>query len=116
MNSATNARYGYDALNRGVTTTNALGQVSTVVYDATGNVVNVIDTAGNKGTMTYDALNRMVTSTNPLGLTTTMAYDTASNVISVTNARGYTTTYSYDALNRANQTQDANGQLGDSRI
>jgi RHS repeat-associated protein len=103
--------FAYDALNRRTQVTDALNDLSTVVYDATGNVVNTIDALGNKGTFTFDALNRPVTSTNPLGFTTTLAYDAASNVLAVTNPRGYTTSFAYDALNQRTQTTDALNNL-----
>jgi YD repeat-containing protein len=50
--------YGYDALNREVTMTNALGGVTMTVYDADNNVTSVTDPVGNKTQYSYDALNR----------------------------------------------------------
>jgi RHS repeat-associated protein len=95
----------YDAMNRAISVQNPAG-TATTVYDAASNVVNTIDANNNKATLAYDALNRMTTSTDPLGNVTTTVYDAASNAVSLTDPDNNTTTFVYDVLNRLTQQTD----------
>ena len=51
-------------------TIDALGNLTTTLYDANGNVTSVTDADNNVTTFAYDALNRKSGETTPLGKTT----------------------------------------------
>ena len=55
----------YDALNRLVTETDALGNTRSLEYDAVGNPVKEIDARLNTRSLAYDARNRLVTKHRP---------------------------------------------------
>jgi RHS repeat-associated protein len=100
--------YSYDALNRQMGETEAVGtpvqRTTNTVYDADGNITETIDALGRITTYSYDALNRQTGETEAVGTpvqrTTTTVYDADDNVIETIDALGRVTTYSYDALNR----------------
>ena len=90
----------------------ALARTSYTAYDADNNVISTTDALGNKTTMTYDLLNRLVATTTPTQAgpsTTSQTYDANGNVLSVTDGDGNTTTYTYDILNRQTSMTDAQG-------
>jgi RHS repeat-associated protein len=98
-NNTTNS-FGYDALNRTISSTNGLGYANTFVYDAVGNLIAKVDAAGGITRFSYDALNWLATTTNALGYATSHAYDPVGNIIGETDANGHTSTFAYDCLNR----------------
>ena len=77
-----------DALNRVVQVNDAIGGLTTTVYDAASNVQAIVDPDGNRTTYTLDALNRVIQETDPLGHNTTLAYDAASRLTSTTDRNG----------------------------
>ena len=103
----------YDALNRLVDTTDALGGQTKVAYDGNGNVVKHTDALGHTTTYAYDSMNRVVDTKDALGVDTQRTYDAFGNVVSSTVASGTTaartTTYVYDLDNRLTSTADALG-------
>jgi len=101
----------YDLLNRNVQTQDALGNLSTVVFDAAGNVIAQIDARGNATSMIYDALNRVVAVTDALNHTVTTVFDAAGNVIRTVDALGNAVTATYDSLNRRVTVQDPGGGI-----
>ena len=58
-----------------LTTTNALGQATTLTYDERGNLTSVADPLGHVQRYTYDAHGNVVTSTDAAGNTTTSSFD-----------------------------------------
>ncbi len=86
----------YDSGNRVQTTTDPLGNKSTVVFDINGNPVQVLDAAGHLTTRTFDAAGNTLTDTDPLGNTTTRTYDNRSNMLTMTDPLGHKTTFTYD--------------------
>jgi RHS repeat-associated protein len=88
---------------------NALGHVSTTVYDAAGRAAAALDPLGFRTTLAYDAANRPVAQTDPLGHRTTSVYDAAGRLIATVNPLGARTTFSYDAAGRQQAILDANG-------
>ncbi|PRX49389.1 RHS repeat-associated protein [Prauserella shujinwangii] len=89
------------------TTTNALGEVSTVVYDERGQVTEATDAGGATTTMAYDVFGRPMESTTPKDqaageLITTPApvYDANDNVTKATAPNGAVTTATYDAADQ----------------
>ena len=103
--------YGYDALNRQVTTIagygSAVQQTSTVGYDAASNAITSTDALSLTTTMTFDALNREISVLDPANDLSTTVYDSASNVLATVDANHDRTTYGYDALNRQVTETDA---------
>ncbi len=102
----------YDELDRMVSSTDTLGNVTEFFYDSRGNQVRSIDPLGNVTHMEYDIHNRGIeeqrelTETGLGGSTVTdtanirFKYDKNSNLITVIDAQGRRTKYTYDALNR----------------
>ena len=99
----------YDQLDRVVSTTDALGKVSTTVYDAGGQVLSSADPLSNITQFQYDAGGRATITTDALGGTTEQTYDSAGNLASSKDPLGQTTAYSYDAMGRRTTTTLATG-------
>jgi YD repeat-containing protein len=91
----------YDALNRTVAAVDALGKVASTVYDAAGRTQATIDQAGFISTTVYDGAGRAIASVDPIGNRTSMGYDSAGRIVATTNALGYTWTTLLDAAGRA---------------
>jgi RHS repeat-associated protein len=111
--------FTYDALNRLISETDAMGHVTQYTYDELGNQSTVIDANGATITYQYDELNRLVLIDYPepdanvsftynaigqqlsmvdgLG-TTTWQYDALGRTVSVTDPYGAVVGYSYDAV------------------
>ena len=66
-------------------TTDALGQTSTTVYDAVGNVLKVTDRNGHVTTDAYDAINRPIQKQVAGGPTVNYTYDNLDQVTGVSN-------------------------------
>lgn len=87
----------------------ALGRITRFNYDSAGNVIEAIDSAGNKSTFTYNAQGQVLTATNALGKKADYTYDTNHNLTKVVDPLGSQTLYAYDTLARLMQVTDANG-------
>ena len=121
--------FTYNTLHRPLTTTNEVGRVTTMTYDAYGNMLTRADNAGNTWTYTYtsrglvnietspdpdgagsfaayvtdndyDSYGRITTKTLPNSSTLTYTYNSSDLVATATNELGYVTSFSYDALDR----------------
>jgi len=101
--------FRYDAAGRQTETVHADGTNDLRDYDAEGLLVAVTDRAGRVTTFSYDASGRLVTTEYPDGATTSSAFDDAGRLVASTDARGSTTTYVYDAAARRTQVIDALG-------
>jgi RHS repeat-associated protein len=88
--------FGYDALNRLISTTNALTGTTRYEYDAVGNRIIVTDVLTRATRYEYDQLNRLITTTLPDGSWTVNTYDAAGNRVRVTDALGHATVYTYN--------------------
>ncbi len=99
----------YDADNRVIASTDALGNVSRTSYDVNGRVIAQTDALGRVTTLAYDALGNLASTTYPDGTVETQTYDFNNNVLSKTDVAHRTTTYVYDELNRQVMTTAANG-------
>ena len=107
--------YGYDALNRLITTTYPTSPTTTSskTYDFRGNVVTETDQAGHVTKHVYDLAGRQTSVTQAYGTsnatTTTYAYDDAGRKTSETDALSHTTTYAYDAAGNLTGVSGVNG-------
>ncbi len=74
--------------------------VSQRTYDNAGNVLTSTDALGNVTTYTYDNLNRLKTQTDARGGVVTYAYDNMGNLTSITDERNHITSFEYDGMDR----------------
>jgi RHS repeat-associated protein len=103
--------YTYDALNRPLTESDDLGQVSSTSYDANGNVLSKTDANGNTTAYVYNTLNFLTREERPEGRNIVYAPDLFGNVLSKTDANGVAYSYVYDELNRLTSETHPNGSL-----
>ncbi|GKS92669.1 hypothetical protein AVTE2539_24910 [Acidovorax sp. SUPP2539] len=118
-------RHGYDLLGRRVSTTDALGYVTTQAYDAAGNLTRRVEFASAQSTAAsvpntaggdrvtdygYDLLNRKTTETRR-GVAYTAANAGAGSIGDVLQEKtgDLVTQYAYDALGNLTRTTDAMG-------
>jgi large repetitive protein len=128
----------YDALNREIATTDALGRTTQTIYDKLGRVVEVIlpdatptdltdnprtkaeydkvgrvvksiDELGRFSEYQYDAAGRTTWMKDALGNKSSYTYSTTGRRLTETNALGQTTKYIYDNLSRFIATEFADG-------
>ncbi len=78
------------------TVTNAVGNTSTLNYDAAGRLIGIIDAAGKETTMTYDEVDNLISVKDPLGNIKSFTYNSHNDKLSETDARGNTTYYTYN--------------------
>jgi len=96
----TNA-FGYDSASRRVAATNALG-VSGVqsafayVYDASGNMTNMVDSLGRSTTNVFDAERRLVEVRLANGTSAKSKYDAVGRVYETIDAAGIITRFGHD--------------------
>ena len=101
--------FGYDAVNRQMTSTNGSGDVTFTRYDPVGNILTVAAPNGNITTNTYDSLNRLIQVDDKIGPVASYTYDAVGNRLSVTDGNTNTIHYAYDVLNRLVVATDAMG-------
>lgn len=102
------------------TTTDPLGRITSLTYDAVGNV-QTSSAEGNDNnsatdqttTFSYDLMNRLLTVTDADNQTTAYDYDAHGNLIMVTDAKtpAGITQFAYDEFDRLSQTTDPLGHL-----
>jgi RHS repeat-associated protein len=104
----------YQIDNRGLVTsvTDARGKVTTMAYDAAGNLIARTTPMGEKTTYAYDQTGRLISTTEPLGNQTRFAYDNLDR-LRKTFAPGKKnpSTTEYDDLGQVVKTSDP---LGDA--
>jgi RHS repeat-associated protein len=105
--------YAYDAVNRQTAMTEAVGtsvqRTTQQSYDAVGNVTTSTDALNNVSTSVYDKLNRETVSIDPLGHRVTTTYDAVGDTSTRTDPLGKVVTYSYDVRHRQVATTDPLG-------
>ncbi len=101
------ADYGYDKLQRLLSTTQDLGGINAVTaygYDRAGNLATVTDPNNGATVHVHDDLGNLLATNSPDTGTTLYTHDEAGNILGRTTASGtseaVTLAYSYDALNR----------------
>ncbi|MGE7155978.1 hypothetical protein ACQKJ1_19815 [Methylorubrum rhodesianum] len=88
---------------RPTSVTAATGVVSNYAYDPRGRLTSIIVNPGSAQTvwtMTYTAAGDLATLVEPQGATTTLTYDADRRVTQISNGLGETTTYTYNALGK----------------
>lgn len=94
---------GYDALDRVTSVTQMLGStplVTTLQYDAEGNLQRLTNPSGNAWQWIYDAMNRVIEAKNPLLQSAFYTWDLNGNLLSWTDRLRQKGEYTYDAFNR----------------
>src|SRR5207244_2353619 len=103
----------YDAVDRVIRGTDAVGQLRDYTYDPNGNLVRESLVAGttvvDDRTATYDLSDRKITQADAGGFITNSQYDAAGNLIALTNPDGYTLRFEYDPANRVISAIDQEG-------
>jgi YD repeat-containing protein len=102
----------YDLDRRTVSSTDANGRRTTLVYDDRGNVTSVTDARGKTVTMLYDQNDNVTSVTDADGFKTAMEYDANANLTRVTNALGASAVYEFTPQNRIASITDALGRKG----
>ncbi|MCC6231852.1 MAG: hypothetical protein IT580_04370, partial [Verrucomicrobiales bacterium] len=98
--------FEYDGLNRLTVRIDQAGVRTRLVYDAVGNLTDVISADGRTTHYDFDGLRRQVRMVDSDGATTSLFYDAVGNLLRQTgprsNAEGgpYVFEYSYDRLSR----------------
>ena len=88
-----------DSLDRPSILYNASGvQVSGLVYDGNGNVININDPVSGSTSKYYDALDRLTSVTQPVAGTIQYKYSVFPAPTAVVDARNLTTTYVYNGF------------------
>jgi RHS repeat-associated protein len=83
--------------------------VTTRRYDARGNLVEVRDPLGNAWTWTFDSLGRQTQQLDPDSGKTDYTFDAAGRLLTQTDAKGQVTTLAYDPAGRLASRSNAAG-------
>ena len=95
--------FEYDALNRLVKTTDALGNVVVRKYDDRDNLIYLQDPNEGNTFYDYDKNDRLVKIIKPMLQETTYEYDEAGNRITVLDTKGQKISYDYNKINKISQ-------------
>ena len=102
--------YGYDALGRLASRTDALGNMQSLAYDSLGNLVAVTDAKGKSYRYSYDELSRLVARINKAGAKQSYSYDPVGNLVSKTDFNGLVAQYQYDGAYRLSAVNFSDGK------
>lgn len=103
--------FGRDAAGNVTSVTSPTGGVSTMQYDAFGNMIRSIDGLLRETQFTYDSLGRLTERRDPTGSVLVRTYDDLDHVIREVNALGEETNYVYDAAGNLIETRDPLGRV-----
>ena len=107
---AMSRRNEYDDEGRPAGSTDALGRASSTDFDARGNMVKMVDAAGNGTAIEYNNLDLPIKLTDAAGGEWLRQYDERGNLIASTDPLGHTTRYEVDALGQVTAIIDALGK------
>jgi RHS repeat-associated protein len=102
---------GYNAGGDVTTVTDPLGHVTRPSFDTRGRPIKIIDAANGVTAIAYDARNRPVGITDPKGNSTRYTYDGFGDLIQTVSPDTGTTVYRYDLGGNLVQSVDAAGVL-----
>lgn len=109
----------YDAANRAITSTDALGITTSYTYDANGNQLSVtegVGTASQRITrQEFDAMGRKTAAVDALGYRTETTYDALGNIVTVKDAKGAFGYFYYDAASRMTLQVNPEGSATETR-
>jgi RHS repeat-associated protein len=107
----TSARFGYNLLDL-ISTTDRLGQVTQLAYDAQRQLVKVVDPLGQITQYSYTQSGKLASITDPNGHSTSTTRDIQDRITSKTFADGTRQFLTYDsATTRVRTATDARGQV-----
>ena len=88
------------------------GNISTLSYDATGNLQTIQDTSGRIYQLTYDGNRRITQITDPAGRSVSYQYDAIGNLIKAIDPKGQQEVYEYNDPNDSHNItkQDIGGE------
>jgi RHS repeat-associated protein len=89
--------YGYDALGRKTSQSDALNNTTSFSYDGVGNLTKQTDPLGYATSYSYDRQGDLLSTTDPLSNVTSYAYNLAGWQTSETDPAGNLTQYSFNA-------------------
>ncbi len=93
-----------------LSTTDPLGRVTRLTYDANGNVTRITDPAGNERTFTYEPIfNKLTSITGPLAQITVSEYDARGNLTATVDPTGARTSIAYNSFGQPVSTTDPLG-------
>jgi RHS repeat-associated protein len=101
------ARFGWGALLRTTTIEDALGGVTTNVFDSLNNVTSVNNPLNQTTSFTYDQDRNVLTQTDALSQVWTYTYNSFNDVLTAKDPRNKTTTYAYDVDGNLTSVTDA---------
>lgn len=101
--------WSYDALDRVVAVTDALGKATGYSYDAVGNRVGLTYPSGESVTYEFDRLNRLHQVTDWEGQAVKYSYDAAGHMTAMDLPNGVRTSYAYDAAGRLIEVLNSTG-------
>jgi RHS repeat-associated protein len=90
--------YQYDDNLNKIKKTDGVGNITTMTYDADGNMLTETDLTGTK-TYTYNSFGQVLTLTDQMGGLWVNTYDPNGNLKTATDALTYTTTFVYPTTN-----------------
>jgi len=93
------AQWGYFAGDL-VSVIDPAGNTSNTYHDAVGRTLIATDPLGQAISMQYDPLNQITQVTDPAGNVSHYSYDANGNPLSLTDALGHVTSYTYDNMDR----------------
>jgi RHS repeat-associated protein len=101
--------FEYDAVGRLISSRDGIGHKTTFEYDAKGQLIAIVDPAGNRLESTYDSVGRLVARKDPLGRITSFEYDRLDRLVKTTFPDGSRNAYSYDSVGNLLSTKDPMG-------
>jgi RHS repeat-associated protein len=99
----------FDAADRVISETDAMGFVTTYDYDAEGNVISIVDAENHETTFEYDPMNRRTAMVDATGYRSEMEYSLRGDLIATINANGQRTEHEYNAVGQRVATVDPLG-------
>ncbi|AVR97446.1 DUF6861 domain-containing protein [Pseudoduganella armeniaca] len=99
----------YDALGNLTSVTNALGQRTAYQYDDRGLPVKVTDARGGVKLLDYNRAGQLISYTDCSGSTSHFSYDPEGRLVRALDPLGNASTYAYDALGRLQAVTHADG-------
>ncbi|MEV8443248.1 colicin E3/pyocin S6 family cytotoxin, partial [Actinosynnema sp. NPDC051121] len=108
--------YGYDAWGNTTSTKDALGRVSSAVFDANGNRTSATDANNRTTTYGYDAFDRPTLVTKADNTTESTEYNPDGTVAATVDALTKRTTFGYDGQGRRNSRTDPDNRTTTGKL